>query len=90
LKISEPFLEPTHYETKINGKPHHWSIRLIYYHDFSFERPDRWFIEQKWGKAWKPEKQHIRLEFDSEVKAREKFDELVYSKKQEGFRPVFK
>jgi len=89
-KITEPFLEPTHYETEISGKKHYWSIRLIYDHDFSFEKPDRWYIEQTWGKLSKPDKQYMRLEFDDEIKARQKFDELVYLKKQEGFRPIFK
>lgn len=88
--ISEPFLEPTHYEITIKGKKKYWGIKLIYKHDFSFEIPDRWFIEQKWGEKWKPEAQYIRLSFDNELKARQKFDDLVYLKKQEGFRPIFK
>lgn len=87
---SGAFLEPTHYESTVDGKKQHWGIKLIYDHDFSFEMPDRWFIEQTWGHKWKPAKQYTRLSFDNELKARQKFDDLVYLKEQEGFRPIFK
>lgn len=88
--ISKPFLEPTHYEITVNGKKKYWGIKLIYKHDFSFEMPDSWFIEQKWGEKWNRGTQYMQLVFDNELKARQKFDDLVYSKKQEGFRPIFK
>jgi hypothetical protein len=87
---SGPFLEPTHYFADFDGKIHYWSVKLICLSGINDEEYDKWTIEQIWGKFRYPHKQRAVEEFNFEVKAREKFDELVYSKKQEGFRPVFK
>jgi predicted DNA-binding WGR domain protein len=90
MKKSEPFLEPTFYSTVIAGNKLYWSIRLLSYQGISLQDSDSWVVEQKWGEFRKPEAQSLRLEFDNELKAREEFDKMVYLKKQEGYKPIFK
>jgi predicted DNA-binding WGR domain protein len=90
LEKSEPFLEPTHYAATIDGKKRYWTIRLTILQGISLYDTDKWIIEQKWGRFRKPEAQSMRLEFDNELKARQEFDNLIYLKKQEGYKPIFK
>lgn len=90
MKKSELSLEPIYYSKIIDGKKYYWSIRLIFYQGQSLFDPDRWFVEQKWGRVQKPEAQSMELGFENELKARKELDKLVYLKEQEGYTPVFK